>query len=85
MPKITVNDNSFEVEEDASFIYEAEDAGVLFGCENGICGSCASKVVFGEENLSELSDAEESFGCDKKHRLICQCRAGKGDVTFKYP
>jgi len=62
----------------------AEELGVLFGCEDGICGTCMIDVVSGEGNLSELTKAEMDLERDKKHRLACQCMIKKGNVTIDF-
>lgn len=55
-----------------------------FGCRQGDCGTCAIKVVEGEQNLSPLTKQEritlQRLGL-ASHRLACQC-ALKGDVTI---
>lgn len=61
-----------------------EKLGVPFGCEGGVCGSCMVDVVDGEENLSELTEEEESLARDKKHRLACQCKVERGNVTINF-
>ena len=62
----------------------AEEMGVLFGCEDGICGTCMIDVVSGEGNLSELTQPEKDLERDKKHRLACQCKIKKGDVVIDF-
>ena len=61
----------------------AEKLGIPFGCEEGICGTCMIDIIEGEENLSELTEAEKDLMRDGKHRLACQCRMKKGDVKFE--
>ncbi len=61
-----------------------EEMGVLFGCEDGICGTCMIEVVKGEKNLSELTQAEKDLERDEKHRLACQCRIKKGEVAIDF-
>jgi len=58
-----------------------------FGCCNGQCGTCAIKVVEGNENLSKPTKEEKSTLEAKKlsfppHRLACQC-AIMGDITIE--
>jgi ferredoxin len=62
----------------------AEELGVLFGCEDGICGTCMVDVVRGEENLSELTQQEKDLERDKTHRLACQCKIKKGTVVLDF-
>lgn len=55
-----------------------------FGCCQGECGTCAIKIVSGEENLSPKTKQEQAtlnrLGL-QEHRLACQC-AIKGDVVI---
>ena len=62
----------------------AEEMGVLFGCEDGICGTCMIDVVSGENNLSELTQPEKDLERDRKQRLACQCKIKKGDVVIDF-
>ncbi|MEK6897906.1 MAG: 2Fe-2S iron-sulfur cluster-binding protein [Nanoarchaeota archaeon] len=73
-----------EVQNNEKIKTAAEEMGVLFGCEDGICGTCMIDVVKGEENLSELTQAEKDLERDKKHRLACQCKIKKGDVRIEF-
>ena len=61
----------------------AEKLDVPFGCEEGICGTCMIDIIEGEDNLSELTEAEKDLLRDKRHRLACQCRIKKGDVKLE--
>lgn len=85
MPKITnvENGKSEEIKEGELIRESAEKAGVPFGCEEGICGTCMINIIEGEENLFELTEQEKDLMRDRKHRLACQCRIKKGDVKIK--
>ncbi|HJZ19224.1 MAG TPA: 2Fe-2S iron-sulfur cluster-binding protein [Candidatus Nanoarchaeia archaeon] len=61
-----------------------EELGVLFGCEDGICGTCMINIVSGEKNLSDLTQAEKDLERDLKNRLACQCKIKKGDVKIDF-
>ncbi len=70
---------------DGDEIREAcEKLGVAFSCRDGICGTCMTDVVSGEENLSELTKQEKYLERDLKHRLACQCRIKKGNVVIEF-
>lgn len=60
----------------------AEEAGTLFGCEDGKCGSCRVEVINGGENFTPLTKKEEEMGIERPYRLLCQCKI-KGDITIK--
>ncbi|MEK6819653.1 MAG: 2Fe-2S iron-sulfur cluster binding domain-containing protein [Nanoarchaeota archaeon] len=62
----------------------AEELGVLFGCEDGICGTCMINVVEGEKNLTDITQAEKDLERDAKNRLACQCRIKKGKVVVDF-
>jgi ferredoxin len=60
-------------------------APLKFGCGKGQCGTCAIKIVSGEENLSPKTKEEEATLSRLRldsHRLACQC-ALKGDVVIE--
>ena len=71
--------------EDQKPIKEAcEQLGVLFGCEQGYCGTCKIEVLEGMENLSELTDPEKEMGLEDNSRLACQCKIKQGMVKIKF-
>lgn len=60
-----------------------EKFGVLFGCKDGLCGTCRIKVVEGNKNLSEKNQKEKDFFPDNEsERLACQCIIKKGTVKI---
>ena len=73
-----------EISDGGKIKLAAEELGVLFGCEDGVCGTCMIDVVSGEENLSELTQQEKDLERDGKHRLACQCRIKKGSVEIDF-
>lgn len=61
---------------------------VLFGCKDGLCGTCRIKVVDGLKNLSEKNVKEKDlFPDNENERLACQCIIKKGIVKIddSYP
>ncbi len=85
MAKIIVLDTGREGEvSNESFIKDkAEELGTIFGCKEGRCGTCKSKVVEGMENLHEKNDREINMGLEENERLICQCRIKSGVVKIR--
>lgn len=85
MAKITNEETgeSETLEEGKPIRDAAEKIGVPFGCEEGICGTCMISILEGEDNLSELTEAEKDLMRDKKHRLACQCKIKNGEVKFE--
>lgn len=71
-------------------IAQESGSGVPFGCTNGICGTCLSRITKGRELLNTPSEQEKDtlalFGASEGHRLVCQCRLEKdGDVEIDGP
>ncbi|MBK7669859.1 MAG: (2Fe-2S)-binding protein [bacterium] len=60
----------------------AADLGVLFGCHNGVCGKCATRILSGLNNLSPPTAEETGMGLEPGCRLMCQCRITKGNVKL---
>lgn len=85
MAKLTniENGKSMELDDDEWIRDAAEEVGVPFGCEEGICGTCMIDIFEGAENFSELTEPEEDLMRDREHRLACQCKIKKGEVKFK--
>jgi len=78
------NGEEKEIKDGEAIRPAAEELGVLFGCEDGICGTCMIDVVEGEENLSELTQQEKDLERDREHRLACQCGINKGEVAIDF-
>ena len=86
MAKIIDTNTKKEVSlEDGSPIKDScKKLGVLFSCESGNCGTCAIDIIEGQDNLSELTQEEKDFVCDRDNRLACQCKIKTGDVKIKF-
>lgn len=67
-------------------VAQAQDLGIPFGCENGICSTCLIQINKGMENLNERTEQEEftldARGANDDMRLACQCKIN-GDVEFE--
>jgi ferredoxin len=75
----------FEVSDGSPIQPTCEEAGVPFGCSEGICGTCVITIKEGKENLSEYTDREKDFlGNEGHERLACQCRLKKGTVKIDF-
>ena len=79
--KIDVSKNSSLVE-----VCEEESFEVVFGCRQGVCGSCKIQVIGPHRGLSEITEEERSFLSNEEVsngvRLACQCLI-TGDTTIK--
>lgn len=94
MPTVefVMDDLVFDVDEGEKLVDAARRLGssIPFGCTNGVCGTCITKIVSGGENLGSLDAARENntlemFGADDgNHRLACQCVV-KGNVVLDNP
>lgn len=61
---------------------------ILFGCEQGVCGTCLVTVGEGIENIADKTEQEEQtlqvFAAEPNQRLTCQCAMkGPGDVSIQ--
>ena len=80
-----IYENEKKIVEDGKSIKEAcQEFGVPFGCNEGLCGTCAIDILEGAENLNELNEKEKAFGFDRSKRLCCQAKIMKGSVTFDF-
>jgi len=62
-------------------------AGITYGCREGECGTCLTRIVEGQDNLSEPSALElrvlKENLAGHKDRLACQCKVLGGAVTVR--
>ncbi len=58
--------------------------GVVFGCEEGNCGTCLCTLAEGKDNMEPLNEKErEFFGeTDGEQRLACQARIRSGRISL---
>jgi len=84
MATIQVDDQEREVPDGSAIKDACKEMGVVFGCEDGLCGTCLVEVESGMENLSERNEAENNMGVEGNNRLTCQCKIKQGLVKIKY-
>jgi ferredoxin len=90
MAKLINEETNEEVEvkdnDQNDLVEKAEELGIPFGCQDGICGACRVEVVEGMENLSEFTEQEKDLGFDESgnERLLCQCKIKKGIVKIRF-
>ncbi|HLD59376.1 MAG TPA: 2Fe-2S iron-sulfur cluster-binding protein [Candidatus Bilamarchaeaceae archaeon] len=91
MAKIKVLNEGIEVEvPDGAAIkeYVKKESGMLFGCEQGDCGTCVCSIAKGSENINKKTQKEEQtinrLGLPGGSRLACQIRVTKGEVEIEY-
>ena len=60
-----------------------DELGVMFGCKQGMCGTCRIHIVEGMENLFEKNDRENDMSLDEDERLTCQCKIKTGTIKIR--
>lgn len=93
MPTITFTHSNKTVEANLEdWLYDVADAAesdIPFSCKAGACGTCATEVIEGRENLGEQTAREVRTLTSSRldpavYRLPCLCDV-HGDVTFGAP
>lgn len=93
MPKVTFEHTNKSIEAgEGEWLYDVSEnaeGGIPFSCKAGACGTCATEVTEGRENLGEQSAREirtlTSQGLDPStYRLPCLCDV-HGDIVFGKP
>lgn len=68
-------------------ISEKVGAGIIYGCREGDCGTCLTRVESGADNLSEPSVLESKVLKEtlagRHERLACQCQVLRGEITVR--
>jgi len=68
--------------------YIKKNSNMLFGCENGDCGTCVCSVTSGSDNINIRTMKEEQtlgrIGAYPSQRLACQIKIKKGEVEIEY-
>lgn len=66
-------------------VSEKVGAGISYGCREGECCTCLTRIVAGDEYLAAPSVLEEQVLRDnlapRRHRLACQAQVLGGDVV----
>ena len=85
--RFNAEDQELIVDENETFltIYEKFDSPLMFGCMEGMCGTCKIRVLENYENLSPMKAPEKEFldsiDALQNERLACQCEI-LGDVSI---
>ena len=87
--KVTFADNGVTVTVPAGtrLIEVSEQAGasIVYGCREGECGTCLTKIVSGGENLAEPSMLEDevlkNLLARHDQRLACQAQVLGGEIV----
>ena len=68
-------------------VSERVGAGITYGCREGECATCLTKVISGAEHLAEPSVLEAQVLQDsyapRGHRLACQAQCLGGEIVVK--
>ncbi|WP_138468627.1 2Fe-2S iron-sulfur cluster-binding protein [Poseidonocella sp. HB161398] len=68
-------------------ISEKVGAGITYGCREGECGTCLTRIESGAENLTEPSVLEQRVLKEnmaaRDERLACQCQVLGGEIKVR--
>lgn len=68
-------------------ISEKVGAGITYGCREGECGTCLTRIETGSDQLSEPSALEQRVlrenMAGRDERLACQCQVLSGEVIVR--
>lgn len=68
-------------------VSEKVGAGITYGCREGECCTCLTKVISGAENLAPPTILESQVLTDnlapRQHRLACQAQILGGDIVVR--
>ena len=91
MARVTIRNEgvTFDVPDGSRLLgYAQANSSMLFGCEDGQCGTCICNVASGSENLNAKTAKEEMtlsrMGAYPSQRLACQIIVKKGEVEIEY-
>ena len=80
MARVISRGKSVEVADGSPVKEACKKLGIYFSCEDGLCATCMSRVLKGEENLTAKNQKEIDMNLDVDYRLMCQCRIKHGNV-----
>lgn len=92
MFRVRLNGFQFDVPKESRVMdHLPDEAGLMFGCRKGSCGTCLCTVRSGEENLVPISQQEEETvrkaGGSPNQRLACRLwtkEIEKGEIELEY-
>lgn len=68
-------------------VSEKVGSGIIYGCREGECCTCLTRIVSGAENLAVPSILEDQVLKDnmapRRHRLACQAQILGGEVVVR--
>ncbi len=68
-------------------VSEKVGSGITYGCREGECCTCLTRIISGAENLGTPSILEDQVLKDnmapRKHRLACQAQILGGEVVVR--
>ena len=82
MAIIKTEDKQIELPDDSSVKETCKELGIVFGCEDGRCGTCTTNVLEGMENLLPKNEKEQDMDLDNNERLMCQCKIKSGEIKI---
>lgn len=88
MPTLKIGDYRFNVRTNQTFLtlVDEHDTPLMFGCKEGLCGTCKIRVLENSQNISPMGPREKEFldsiAAQPNERLACQ-NCVLGDVTIE--
>ena len=88
MPTLRIGAQTYEIKANQTFhnIYDEHDTPLMFGCKQGLCGTCKIRVLENPQNLTPMGPREkeflESILAKPNERLACQNQI-LGDLTIE--
>jgi ferredoxin len=68
-------------------VSEKVGAGITYGCREGECGTCMTRIVSGHEHLAAPSVLEDKVlkenMAGRNNRLACQAQVLGGDIVVR--
>ena len=68
-------------------VSEKVGAGITYGCREGECCTCLTRIISGAENLAAPSILEDQVLKDnmapRRHRLACQAQILGGEIVVR--
>jgi len=83
MAKVKTDKGEVEIPDGSALKSACKSLGIVFGCEQGMCGTCSVRVEEGIENLEEKNEKEAFMALAGNYRLMCQSRIKSGEIKIR--
>ena len=90
MPKIEIITDDFRLDVASGYslfrLADEQNTSIIFGCSDGVCGTCLINFLEGLENVDPPDQDEKDFledmGAKPTERLACRCIV-RGDIKIE--